>query len=451
MTTDNMRVMSSALAPSILFVTAGAVGAGLVVGGCASPSQTPPLTLPERQEIRDASDADTDVRTIDETGVAPDGPITPGGSSPAEDRGPGPSAAGSAVPPILAAEAGESMISVDAASDGYRTAGGLLAEVNGRAIYSDDIISTLRLDLRGKAKNYGREDFLREARTSIAGELSDRIRNEISRVVAERNLVSKDRELARLIAMQWRTKQISEAGGSEARARQLAREEMDASLESLSEQMEARILGILFYQKNILPRATPSANEVRDYFRRHRDEFRIAGSIDFLLIELERQSGETAEAFDERAQAIHARALAGEDFAAMAGETSDNPLYRQSKGSLPEMLELSQPGQFRWAGVDAAVWNAPVGGVTPVIAEDNGRLRFVAKVTGQERPRTLGFDEAQGRITQVLTFQRRQELLRELEADASRYAAVTPQEEINRFMETAVEVAAQNYTRWRAD
>src|SRR5690606_18610087 len=146
-----------------------------------------------------------------------------------------------------------------------------------------------------------------------------------------------------------------------------------------------------------------------------------------------------------------ARAAAGEDFAALAGETSDNPLYRQSNGRLPEMLELTQPGQFRWAAVDAAVWNTPVGQITPVIQEEGGRRCFIAKVIEQQRPRTLGFDEAQGPITQVLTNQRRQALLRELEADASQYAAVTSQEEIERFLETAVEVAAQNYGRWRAD
>lgn len=446
-----MGIMSSAFAPSILLISAGAWGAGVVLSGCAAPAETPPLTLPEQQEIRDASEADTDVRTINDTGVPPDGPITPGGSSPSDNREPNPSAAATSLPPVIAAEAGESPVSIDTISTGYRTVGGLLAEVNGRAIYSDDIISTVRPDLRGKARTFDFDQFLSEARTTIAAELADRIRNEKSRVVAERNLVAKDRDLARLIAVQWRTKQISEAGGSEARARQLAREEMDASLETLAEQMEGRILGILFYQKNILPRATPSANEVRDYFRRHRDEFRVAGSIDFLLIELARRSGETQEEFAERAEAVHARAAAGEDFAALAGEASDNPLYRQSNGRLPEMLELTQPGQFRWSHVDAAAWNTPVGGVTPLIEEDNGRRRFVAKVIERERPRTLGFDEAQGRITQVLTSQRRQELLRKLEADAASYAAVTPSEEIDRYLETAVEVAAQNYGRWRTD
>ena len=280
---------------------------------------------------------------------------------------------------------------------------------------------------------------------------ADRIRNEISRVIAERNLVARDRELARLVAMQWRTRQISAAGGSEARARQLAREETGSSLQALAEQTEARILGILFYQKNILPRATPSANEVRDYFRRHRDEFRVEGAIDFLLIELVRQSGESPDAFEARAARVHARAAAGEDFATLAGEVNDNPVYRQSNGRLPQMLQLTRPGQFRWAAVDAAAWSTPVGRITPVIPEDSGNRRFIARILEQQTPRVLGFDEAQEQITQILTFQRRQALLGELEADATRYAAVTPQEEIDRFLRTAVEVAAQNYQRWRND
>ena len=416
--------------------------------GCAKPVTPPQMTLP------DLGPSETLVRN--DAGRSQPPPVVSDLPVPPEtvERDSAPEVfatadqAGRLDPAAQAAQAIEASLDVT----GYSTVGGVLAEVNGKPIFSDDVIDAVRNELRGLAtQEPAKERYLQQAQAVIERELKQRINDEMLRLVAERNLTRADRERALFAATQYRVNRITAAGGSEARARQDARDEFGISLEKLVEETEQRFLFQLFVQAVILPRAIPSAEEMRDYFLRHQDSYsgQGKGEIEFLLIEFNPQGPATSpQEMRVRAEHVQSLAAAGEDFAALAAEYNDNPSYKEKAGAVPGM-PLGR-GDFRWSAVDAAVWATPAQGVTGVIAEDGGNRLFIAKVLRKTEPQAVGFDEAQDPIRDQIANQRRIELIQQYIAEAEGYAAITPVEQVNRNLKTAMEVVSQHYESWRA-
>lgn len=435
-----------------------AIGACLLIG-CAKPVAKPALTLPSQ----DAS-AETLPNVVADA-RAPQVPAPPldaaaeaaGSAAPApnfEVATPEVFAAAMQDPRAPASDAASTLENADTA--GYRTIGAVLAEVNGKPIFSEEVIEAVRNDLRGRAKQQpDKAAFLLDAQNVLAREVRTRIDSEMLRLVAERNLTREDRQRATFLATQFRINLITEAGGSEARAREIALRDDQMTLEKLVEDMENQFLFELFRYAIVMPRAEPSANEVRDYFRRHPEDFSAQGKgeIEFLLIEINGAASEgtapsTPEQMQARAQNVLSLAQAGEDFATLASTYNENPAYKASGGVIPGM-PLGR-GDFRWPAVDAAVWNTPEGQVTPIISDDDGRRLFIAKVIRRVEPKAIGFDAAQAGISEHIRNQRRQELIGQYLSEARQYAAVTPPEQIVRNLEAALEVVEQQYESWRA-
>ena len=140
--------MSRSHVSANLLVRALAVVGVAGLAGCAGETRTPPLKLPERPGLSGVSG---------HSGApAPRGAAQETGTEVAErdneiwvDR-----ERASSLPPVLASDRTRPPLPGGLESGGFRTVGGLLAEGNGRAIYSDDVIATLTPELRGLAKNY---------------------------------------------------------------------------------------------------------------------------------------------------------------------------------------------------------------------------------------------------------------------------------------------------------
>ena len=411
-----------------------------VLAGCANPVAKPRLRLPEPAPAATASIAMEQAQPA----LAP-GPAAATRVAPVENLD---------LPEVYAAELDPSsqvaaVTTADRASEGYRTVGGVLAEVNGKPIFSEDLILGARNMLRGLAKQHPtREGFVREAKALLEQELEARIKNDLLRLAAERNLSANDRRGALMAATQFRSNRVTAAGGSEARARELALQQEGMTLEKLVEDTENRFLVGIFLQNVILPRARPSEAEIREYYLRHPEvsSTQGRGEVEFLLIELN-GTGSSPEQLEARARHVHQLAEAGEDFAELARQHNDNPLYKQNAGAVPG-TPLGR-GDFRWPAVDEAVWNTPEGKVTPVISEDNGQRRFIAKVTRRSDPQTISFEAAQGPIRELIRSQRRAQLMGQYLFEAQQYAAKTPDEQIQRNLQTALEVVAQQYEQWR--
>ena len=431
----------------------------LLAGGCATRPAAdgrPSLDLPPRSPTASpTAPLDTrqgtgiDARTIDDTGSAPDGPVTPAGSSPGASRTGGGGAGGTvgpAGPMLFASVDGEAAPDADLAPDaepaGYKTVGGVLAEVNGRAIYTDQVIAARRPELRGLALKLPKNKFLQEAARVLSDEVSLRMRDEQMRVLAEQNLRPEDRRRAVLLATQWRARQITDAGGSEAVARERALADNGLGFEQLGDDAYAKFVGLLFRQTILEPRATPSADQVRDYFRRHREEFGSKGKLAFLLVEID--AAREPEKAMLKARHVRDLAAGGEDFETLAKSYNDNPFYRRSGGRLASPEPLPKGG-VAWPELEAALWETPVGGVTPVVAVRDGRSLLVAKVLEKEEPKAGDFADAQDAITGLIRGRRLQEMNGDLLGDIRRYAAVTPQEQVEKAMRTAMEVVSQEY------
>lgn len=429
--------------------------------GCAKPLAKPALTLPSQ---------DTSAETLpnavaDEQATQIPAPSFDAAAEAASLADPAPNF-DVGTPEVFAAAmqdpqapAPDAATAAGAVADtaGYRTVGAVLAEVNGKPIFSEEVIEAVRNDLRGRAKQQpDKAAFLLDAQNVLAREVKTRIDSEMLRLVAERNLTREDRQRATFLATQFRINLITEAGGSEARAREIALRNDQVTLEKLVEDMENLFLFELFRYAIVMPRAEPSADEVRDYFRRHPEEFsaRGKGEIEFLLIEINGAAADAAapatpEQMQARAQNVLSLAQAGEDFAALASKYNENPAYKASGGAIPGM-PLGR-GDFRWPAVDTAVWNTPEGQVTPIISDDDGRRLFIAKVIRRVEPKSIGFDAAQSGISEHIRNQRRQELIGQYLSEARQYAAVTPSPQIVRNLETALEVVEQQYDSWRAE
>ena len=412
--------------------------------GCAEPMVKPQLVVvapaPVPANAASVLDVEATADSVPAAQVVPDTSSPPGSGGPevfaAAQQDPLPSASPVSTPPDT--------------TEGYQTIGGILAEVNGKPIFSDDIILTTRNMLRGAAKQQPTlEAFLREARRILEAELKIQIEDDLRRFVAERNISSKDRRQALLGATAYRANLVTAAGGSEARARELALIQDGMSLEKLVEDTENRFLVSIFLRTVIMPRARPSEAEIREYYLRHPELFsgQGKGEAEFLVIELVAAAGSSAGDLDARAQEIHRLASEGGDFAQLAQEHNDNPVYKQNAGAVPGS-PLGR-GDFRWAAVDEAVWSTPPGQITPVITDDGGRRRFIVKVLRRSEANVISFEQAQAGIRDRILKQRLDQLMSQYLLEAQRYAAVTPADQIERNLQTALEVVAQKYGQWR--
>ena len=278
--------------------------------------------------------------------------------------------------------------------------------------------------------------------------MAERVKNELYRLMSERNLRPSDKQKVTFLTTQWRTKQITDAGGSEAVARQRALADGGLSLERQAQAQYGQLVLRLFVQAVLEPRATPSADEVRDYFRRHREEFAAKGTLRFLLIEI----NAAAEPEKAKLKADHVRALAagGEDFEMLARAYNDNDFYKSSGGHLANPDPLPK-GSVAWPELEAALWQTPQGGVTPVVSTRGGSRLVVAKVVEKHEPREADFAEAQSAIDAMIKGRRIQALLNDYLQGARAYAAITPPEQMERAMQTAVEVVAQDYDALRTE
>lgn len=420
-----------------------AVSAVAALGvGCVAREGPPPFPQGDGR--------DPDVRAIDEVGdTAPEAPITPGGAEePADgfEAGPGDTAI-----PDGATDAS------DPSTEGYRTLGGVIGEVNGRAIYASDVLDARRNQLRAMALRLPEVQFERQAADLLMQELGERVRDNVLLSVFERNATSTERKLATLMTTAWRQQFISRHGGSEAEARRAAREQYGMSLEALGEDEYRRHLSAAFARKHVIPKVRPSAEDVREEYRRLADsgQLDIKGGIDFSLIEIRPDgAGEVAvAAAREEAADVKARAADGEAFEELAAAHNDNESLASRGGRLPASILPLARGSYAVPEVDAGAWGTDAGAVSEVIEVGEGSdVRFfVVRVNEKEEARTQTFSEVQRQIAEGMASREQQRLFDEyLQAELGRIEG-PDQRQQGTMLRTAMEVVMQEYATWRAE
>ncbi len=327
--------------------------------------------------------------------------------------------------------------------------GGVVAEVNGTPIYANKVLNLIEPILAARAKELDAEHFKLVADKELKTQRNTLINHELEYAAAERNLDAREQDMAWTLTMNWKLQQITQFGGAEEVARrnapQIARENNlnpDASFDQLVQEMYRVWMSRVFYQKKIMPRIQLSAAEMREYYDRNRTHlFTKRADAQFRLIKIDiKKAGGREPAMDKIVGLRNRIVRAGESFESIARTTNDNPLLLKSGGAV-----RVDRGAFAVKEVDDAVWSTPEGQVTEVI--ETGDALYIAQVMERKPAAVQPFeDEAvQVRIKDDL-FSRdfkemRRKVLEKLEKDAVIRSDPS-------MMNTALEMAMQNYARW---
>lgn len=334
----------------------------------------------------------------------------------------------------------------------FFTIGGVIADVNGTAIYANKVLNLIEPLLAARAKELNADRFRLMAGAELRATRDALVKRELEYAAAERNLDQRDKDLAWMMTENWRTRQITEAGGSEELARRRAPEiarrnpqyalNPEATFDELVQEMYRVHMSQVFYQKRIMPRVQVSAAEMREYYERNRAQlFTTRGVAQFRLIKIDvKKAGGRDEAM-KKITALRNRVVrAGEPFEAIARSVNDNPLLLKTGGS----VKIDQ-GAFAVKAVDDAVWSTPPGEVTEVI--DAGDALYLAQVLERNPGGVQPFeDEAvQARIRDDLNAREFRALRVKVQEDLQQDAVIRADPAM---MNTALEMAMQNYPRW---
>ncbi|MEA2708768.1 MAG: hypothetical protein QOF78_1369 [Phycisphaerales bacterium] len=387
------------------------------------------LTLPAREPIEGVS------KTVQEN-------VTPSGAYGGASSQPTTAAANGDAPKPPPATRGATV-------GEFFTIGGVIAEVNGTAIYANKVLHLVEPVLAARAKELDRERFKMAAEKELRAQRNELVKLELEYAAAERNLEARDKDMAELLTQQWRTRQITEAGGSEELARRNAPEiarryqlNPSGSFDELVSETYRTFMSRLYYEKKIMPRIQVSAAEMRDYYDRNREQyFSQRAAAQFRLIKIDvKKAGGHEPAMRKITELRNRIVKAGEPFESIARSVNDNPLLLRTGGS----VKIDQ-GAFAVKEVDDAVWSTPEGQVTEVI--DAADALYIAQVLERKLSRVQPFEEeaVQARIADDLRSrdfrEMRRKVLEQLEQDAVIRSDPA-------MMNTVLEMAMQNYSRW---
>jgi parvulin-like peptidyl-prolyl isomerase len=245
--------------------------------------------------------------------------------------------------------------------------------------------------------------------------------------------------------MYYRTQLITEAGGSV----ELAREKAAADGVDFDEQVldqYRRYMRDVFFERKVRPRIKIGADDIRDYYAANlMSEFSTPESITFRLIKVDARKAGSKEAAEKKAHELREETLKG-DFAEIARTKNDDARLAQSGGT----EEAIQRGAYRLEKVEKALWDLPIGQVSPVIEDTNGF--FIAKVEERTLGKVADFQDerVQLKIRDTLRARQFRELTEQIETKLRGNFMVYPttEREIDQMMQTAIEMAMQNYPVW---
>ena len=354
------------------------------------------------------------------------------------------------------AESGPSVVPGKPAAPGDTTGqwqwvGSVLAVVNGEPIYAHKVIDTVDRALQAEARSGDEAHFRAVAEDLVGKQIRDFIENDLEYAAAQRALEKGDEQIAKAVTGEWRKEQVRKAGGSEALARERAKED-GQDFDDLVRQQYRTNLTRLYYQRKIFPLIQVSAQDMRDYYQANIRRYQTASAAKFRAIFIGSQATGGREAALEKARRqVYEPAKAGADFADLASRVNDDPGLMKSKGAVGDEKGWMEKGAYAAEKVEQAVWDLKPGEVSePIDAKDRGQDGFfVAKLEELRVGKTEPFDsqKVQDDIRETL---RREQFakLRELHRrDLVQKAVIR---ENPNMRDAAMEMVMQRYRGWVA-
>jgi parvulin-like peptidyl-prolyl isomerase len=325
----------------------------------------------------------------------------------------------------------------------YLTIGGVLAEVNGQAIYADKVFAAIDKALHAKALEQDEQQFRITAQKLINDEVKTEINEELVYAAAQRALSPEEKNLADAATERWRQQQITEAGGSLELARRKAQAQGD-DFDELVRNEAKKMLIRLYYTKKVYPRVQVTADEMRRYYERNRDAlFTEHAAAKFRLIKIEPdRTGGRDKALSKIAD-IRRRALAGEDFAQLARDFNDDPALLRTGGLIGN--GWVDKGAFKLEDVENALWKLQPHQLTDII--DSHGAFYLAYLEDLKRGKVIPFEsqQVQQQIRETLSAAELRELREQVQDRLMQHAVVS---ENPNLMDIALEMAMQKYARW---
>ena len=325
----------------------------------------------------------------------------------------------------------------------FMTIGGVVAEVNGIAIYADKVISDLEPDLMAKARDLDEKQFRKYAESELRKQVNENIEAEMLFAAANRLLDEREKEQAKLETELWRQREVTRAGGSV----EMVRRRYAAHNRNFDEQVtEAyrRHLSLRLLRKRVFPRVQVTAAEMRQYYEANREkEYTVRDAAQFEMIQIDPAKVGGSELAKQKIDDLRASAAAGEDFAALA-KYSTGPRLRNSEGE----LSWIERNAFALPAVEEAVWKIQPGEVTPVI-EDGGRF-YIARLEQKRPGRVRPFEEeaTQFDISEKLRAQKFEPEYKKMLQDLRDQSIVRTDPAM---MRAALDMAMQRYHVWKAN
>lgn len=320
--------------------------------------------------------------------------------------------------------------------------GGIIAEVNGTPIYADDVLRAVTPLLANRAKDLDKASFRSLASTEINRQTDDLIRAEVAYASADRNTTSEEKTMANRVTEQWRDKLITENKGNIEEARKKIRESGKSFDEVLKEQYRLSLVRV-YYARKLFPRIQVTADDMRRYYDKNKDTmFTLRDSATFRLIKISPKDMGSDAAAKAKVDELATRIKNGEDFATIAGEINHDPMLLRNKG----LMQPIDRGAFKYEEVENAVWKINPGEVTPVIP--SGGDYYIAKLENKRTGRVMAFEEdaVQKVMMEKLRGEQFGKMQRDLDTKLRKESVV---EKKPQMLQTTVEMAMQNYARWR--
>ena len=341
------------------------------------------------------------------------------------------------MPPLPPADPAK--IPVMLAPGQYQTIGGVVSEVNGNPIYANRVMRILRGELAARAPEMDPDQFRKFAADEIRKTIESLERAELLFAAADRTLVAEDRQLAEFLTMQFRTRKITDAGGSVEIAQRKAQTDGE-NFEELIYDQYRKFMTDIFYRRKVFPRIQVTANDLRSYYNVNVGrEFTELDEATFRLIKIDPKRSGGRDSAQRRVKELAEKATAG-NFAELARTMNNDDRLARSGGEEGPI----QRGAYKLEKVEAAVWAAPVGSITPVI-EDTGAF-YVALVETRKTGSVKPFEDrtVQEQIRRTLESRQFRKMSDDLDATLRKNSMVRK----NPDTQAALDLAMQGYAIW---
>lgn len=329
----------------------------------------------------------------------------------------------------------------------YQVVGAVLAEVNGKPIFADKVLSLLDRPLSAEARKYGddRQRFRAYAADMVHKTIIYLVNDEVEFAAADKSLDKKEKELATMLTIEWRKNQTRAAGGSEAEARRRFAEQ-GQSFEDAAKEEYRKLVEQIYLQRKIIPLVQVNAQDLRRYYQDHLRDYSVAAAARFRVIKIDVAKSGSREKAVNKAAEVYQWAAAGEDFAELAGKFNDDPRLMERKGAVGATGWMEK-GEYVVDKVDEAVWKMKPGEVSPPI--DTGNALYLVKLEELKPGRTKPFEnsEVQEAIKEKLFAEQFHKLEGRQIEDLKKNAVVVTNPGMEQI---ALEMVMQRYPVWMA-